>query len=82
MMESARGATTAPCSRQAESCATAGEEAMGKFTAPRAPLRSASATKARASSREIASGFSRNAALPAAKARRACSRWKAGGDAM
>jgi hypothetical protein len=52
-----------PCS-----CATAGEEAKGKLTAPRVP---ASATKARESATSIASGFSQKTLLPAASAARA-----------
>ena len=80
-MDSSRGVPTAPSARQAFNCATAGEEAIGKFTAARAPEASAAATKARASSVLTESGFSRKAALPAAKAAFAWARWKAGGEA-
>ena len=74
-----RGVPTAPSSIQRRSVATAGEEAKGKFTAPRAP---ASATNARASATSTASGFSQNTLLPAARAARACARCDAGGEAM
>ena len=78
-MASASGVSPA---RQAESWAMAGEEAMGKFTAARAPLASARATKARAAARSVASGFSRKTARPAASAASASGICAAGGAAM
>ena len=65
---SRRGVPTAPAAIQRSSVATPGEEANGKFTAPVPP---ASATKARASARSTASGFSQKTLRPAARAARA-----------
>jgi hypothetical protein len=75
-------APTAPSARQADSWATPGEEAMGKFTAARAPSASAFATKARAAARSTASGFSRKTALSAPSAASASGICARGGAAM
>ena len=73
------GAPTAPASIQARNCATAGEEAIGKFTAARAP--SARATKSRDAAVSCDSGFSSHTARPAASAASASGRCAAGGAA-